>query len=188
MRPSRPRPPKSQRLFVAGSIRGIICGLDFREPLHAGGVDLGDPVLERGALNLILYLAITQGAFEGDELPFLEGLGEFGEVAPGEDAVPFGAGFVFAFVVLPAFLGCNVEDDVLFVVLSGFGFRVLPEAADEDDFVDYVESDRCVKLVDSSRFAATVTDGDKCIYRYLSAHVPTPHNEESFTFTLLCLR
>src|SRR5438067_13545097 len=28
-------------------------------------------------------------------------------------------------------------DDVLFVVLSGFGFCVLPEAADEDDFVEH---------------------------------------------------
>ena len=48
--------------------------------------------------------------------------------------MPFGAGFVVAFVVLPALLSCDVEDDVLFVVLSGFGFCVLPEAADEDDF------------------------------------------------------
>jgi hypothetical protein len=53
--------------------------------------------------------------------------------------MPFSAGFVFAFVVLPAFLGCDVEGDVLFVVLCGFGFCVLSEAADEDDFVDYVE-------------------------------------------------
>jgi hypothetical protein len=37
--------------------------------------------------------------------------------------MPFGAGFVIAFVVLPAFLGCNVEDDELTVVLSGFGKR-----------------------------------------------------------------
>jgi hypothetical protein len=32
--------------------------------------------------------------------------------------MPFGAGFVVAFVVLPAFLGCDVEDDVLTVVLT----------------------------------------------------------------------
>jgi hypothetical protein len=50
--------------------------------------------------------------------------------------MPFGAGFVIAFVVLPAFLGCDVEDDVLAIVLSGFGFCVLSEAADENDFVD----------------------------------------------------
>jgi hypothetical protein len=74
-----------------------------------------------------------------DELPLLESLGELREISPGEGAVPFGAGFVLAFVVLPAFLGCDVEDDVLFVVLSGFGFCVLSEPADEDDFVDYVE-------------------------------------------------
>jgi hypothetical protein len=41
--------------------------------------------------------------------------------------MPLGAGFVIAFVVLPAFLGCDVEDDVLAVVLSGFGFCVLSE-------------------------------------------------------------
>src|SRR5260370_41847255 len=52
--------------------------------------------------------------------------------------MPFGAGFVIALVVLPAFLGCDVEDDVLFVVLSGFGFCVLPEAADDDYFVEHV--------------------------------------------------
>ena len=51
--------------------------------------------------------------------------------------MPFGAGLVVAFVVLPAFLGCDVEDDLLAVVLSGFGFCVLSEAADEDDFVEH---------------------------------------------------
>ena len=40
--------------------------------------------------------------------------------------MPFGAGFVVAFVVLPAFLGCDVEDNVLAVVLSGFGFSFCP--------------------------------------------------------------
>src|ERR1700737_5503389 len=52
--------------------------------------------------------------------------------------MPFGAILVVALFVLPAFLGCDVEDDVLAVVLSGFGFCVLPEAADEDDFVEHV--------------------------------------------------
>jgi len=83
-------------------------------------------VLERGALNLIFDLAIPQGAFKGDELPLLEGLGELREIPPGIDAVPFGAGFVFAFVVLPAFLGCDVEDDVLLVVLSGLASAFCP--------------------------------------------------------------
>jgi hypothetical protein len=138
MRLSLSHPPESRRLFVAGSVCWIISGLDLREPLHADGVDLRDPVLERGALNLIFDLAIPQCAFKGDELPLLESLGELREIPPGKDAVPFGAGFVVAFVVLPAFLGCDVEDDVLAVVLSGFGFRVLSEAADEDDFVEHV--------------------------------------------------
>jgi hypothetical protein len=67
--------------------------------------------------------------------------------------MPFGAGFVVAFVVLPAFLGCNVEGDVLIVVLSGFGFCVLSEAADEDDFVEhgvllrFFWFDRCARRV-----------------------------------------
>src|SRR5258707_12227027 len=94
-------------------------------------------MLEGGPLDVILYLAISENAIQGDELPLLESLGELGEIPPGIDAMPFGAGFVVAFVVLPAFLGCDVEDDVLVVVLSGFGFCVLPEAADEDDFVEH---------------------------------------------------
>jgi hypothetical protein len=72
-------------------------------------MDLGDPVLEGGSLDLILilYLPIPENAFQSDELPLLESLGELGEIRPGIDAMPFGAGFVFAFVVLPAFLGCD---------------------------------------------------------------------------------
>ena len=89
------------------------------------------------ALNVIFDLAIPQSSFEGDELPLLEGLGELREIPPGIDAVPFGAGLVVAFVVLPAFLGCDVEDDVLAVVLSGFGFCILTESADEGDFVEH---------------------------------------------------
>jgi hypothetical protein len=65
-------------------------------------VDLGDPVLEGGAFGLILYLPIPESAFQGDELPLLERLGELREIATGEDAVPCGAGFVVALVVLPA--------------------------------------------------------------------------------------
>jgi hypothetical protein len=83
----------SRRLFVVGSVCWIISGLDLRESLHADGVDLRDPVLERGALNLILDLAIPQGAFKGDKLPLLESFGEVREIPPGIDAVPFGAGF-----------------------------------------------------------------------------------------------
>jgi hypothetical protein len=100
-------------------------------------MNFGYAVLERGPHNLIFDLAIPQSAFKRDEVPVLERFGEPREIPPGIDAVPFGAGFVVAFVVLPAFLGSDVEDDVLAVVLSGFGFCVLSEAADEDDFVDY---------------------------------------------------
>jgi len=84
-------------------------------------VDLGDPVLEGCPFDLILYLAIPENTFQGDELTLLERLGELREIATGVDAVPLRAGFVVAFVVLPAFLGCEVEDDVLAVILGGFG-------------------------------------------------------------------
>ena len=100
-------------------------------------MDLGDPVLEGCALDFILDLAIAEDAFKCDQLALLEGLGELREITPGIDAMPFGAGFVVSFVVLPALLGCDVEDDVLTVVLSGFGFCVLSEAADGDDFVEH---------------------------------------------------
>jgi hypothetical protein len=100
-------------------------------------VDLGDPVLEGCPVDLILDLAIAKDSFKSDELSLLEGFGELGEIPPRIDAMPFGARFVFAFVVLPAFLGCDVEDDLLTVVLSGFGSCVLSEAADEDDFVEH---------------------------------------------------
>ncbi len=119
-------------------IRRIICGLDFREPLHADGMDISDPVLERDALDLVFHLAIPENSLKRDELPLLETPGELREIPPGIDAMPFGAVLVVALVVLPAFLGCDVEDDELFVVLSGFGFRVLSEAADEDDFVEHL--------------------------------------------------
>jgi hypothetical protein len=97
-----------RRLLVVGSVRRIIGGFDFREPLHADGVDLSNPVLERGPFDFILYLAIPENAFQGDELSLLESLGELREIPPGVDAMPFGAGFVFAFVVPPALLGGDV--------------------------------------------------------------------------------
>jgi hypothetical protein len=58
--------PRSRLLFVVGSVRWIISGLDLREPLHAGGMDFGDPVLEPSALDVILNLAIPQSAFKSD--------------------------------------------------------------------------------------------------------------------------
>jgi hypothetical protein len=73
-------------------------------------MDFGYAVFERGVLGLILDLAIPQSAFKSDELSFLERLGELREIPPGIDAMPFGAGFVVAFVVLPALLGCRVRN------------------------------------------------------------------------------
>jgi hypothetical protein len=76
------------------------------------GVNFGDPVHELGALDAFLNLPIFQSALQIDELPLLERFGELGEIAPGIDAMPFGAGFVLAFVVLPALRGCDVECSV----------------------------------------------------------------------------
>ncbi len=129
--------PPSRRLLVAGSVQRIIGGFDLREPLHADGMDLRDPVFERNPLDVFFDLAILELAFEGDELTLLESAGELREMAPGIDAMPFGTVLVVAPVVLPALLGGQAEGDVLFAVLSGFGFCVLSEAADEDDFVEH---------------------------------------------------
>ncbi len=127
----------SRRLLVAGSICWIVCGLDLREPLQAGGVDLGDPVLEPGALDVVFDIAIPQSAFKDDELSLREGLGELREIAPGVDAVPFGAGLVVALVILSVLLGCEIEDGVLTVVLGCLCLCMLSEEANETDFVEH---------------------------------------------------
>jgi len=54
---SRSAHPPGRRLLVIRSVSWIISGFNFREPLHADGVDLGDPVLEGGPFDPILYLA-----------------------------------------------------------------------------------------------------------------------------------
>jgi len=100
-------------------------------------MDFSDPVPDRQAVDIFLVLAVAESAFEGDELTLLQCLGEFGEIAPGEDAVPFGAVFVVALVVLPALLGCDVENDELSVVLRCFCLCVLSEAANENDLVEH---------------------------------------------------
>ena len=130
--------PPGWRLFFGGRVRRIIGGFNLREPLHADGVDVGDPVFEGYSFDIILHLAIAENPLQGNELPLLDGPGELGEVPPGIDAVPIGAVLVISLVVLPAFLGGNVEDDILVLVLGGFGFCVLSEAADEGDFVEHV--------------------------------------------------
>jgi hypothetical protein len=63
MRLSLSHPPERRRLFVARSVRGIIGGLDLREPLHAGGMNFGDTVLQDSALDLVLDFAMPEGAF-----------------------------------------------------------------------------------------------------------------------------
>lgn len=138
--------PKGDRLAPGLQRRGlplvravgwIVSGFDFREAPHAGSVDLGDGVLERLALDIFLDRPVLDLPLQADELPLQERLGEVGEIAPGVDTVPFGAGFVLAFVVLPALAGGDAEDGVVLLVLRGFDFCILSETADEDDFVEH---------------------------------------------------
>jgi len=82
----------------------------LRKPRYARGVNLSDRVLKRRTLDLLFEFAILDLSLQADKLPLLESLGEVGEIAPGGDAVPFGAGVVFALVVLPAFARGNAED------------------------------------------------------------------------------
>jgi hypothetical protein len=63
---------------------GSSAALDLREPLHADGVDLSDPVPEGCPFDLILDLAILENAFQGDQLPLLKSLGELREISPGK--------------------------------------------------------------------------------------------------------
>lgn len=60
------------RLFVVGSVCGIIGGFDPGKPLHAGGVDLCDAVPEGRALDIVFDLAILEGSFQSNELPLLQ--------------------------------------------------------------------------------------------------------------------
>src|SRR5580698_2574588 len=114
-------------MFFTGTICWIIRGFDFREPLHARCVDLGDGVLERNALDLLRDLAILDFPFKGNELPLLKRLGEAGEIAPGVYAMPLSAVFVIALFVLPALACCQAEYNVFLVVLRGFDFCILSE-------------------------------------------------------------
>jgi hypothetical protein len=82
-------------------------------------VDLGDSVFDLLALDGFLNRAILDLPLHADELALYERLCEGGEIAPGVDAVPFGAGFVLALLVLPALAGGKVEDGVVLLVLRG---------------------------------------------------------------------
>jgi len=125
------------RLFLARPVARIVGGFDLREAPHAGSVDLSDCVLERLVLDIFLHRPVLDLPLQADELPFQKRLGEVGEIAPGVDAVPFGAGFVVALVVFPALAGGDAEDGVVLLVLRGFDFCILSETADEDDFVEH---------------------------------------------------
>jgi hypothetical protein len=127
---SNKRFAKAKRgLRLVRPVAGIVSGFDFREAPHAGSVDLGDGVLERLALDIFLDRPVLDLPLQADELALCERLGEVGEIAPGVDAVPFGAGFVLALFVLPALAGGKVEDGVVLLVLCGLGFCILSETA-----------------------------------------------------------
>ena len=96
-------------LLLVRAVGWIVGGFDLREAPHAGSVDLGDGVLERLTLDIFLDRPVLDLPLQADELPLLERLGEVGEIAPGIDAVPFGAGFVLALIVLPALAGGDAE-------------------------------------------------------------------------------
>jgi hypothetical protein len=57
-------------VVLARTVCWIFRDFDFREPLHARCVNLGDVVLERNALDLFRNLAIFDFALKGNELPF----------------------------------------------------------------------------------------------------------------------
>ena len=92
-------------------------------------MDLGDGVFDLLALDGFFDRAMLDLLLQADEPALLERLGEVGEIAPGVDAVPFGAGFVLALLVLPALAGGKVEDGVVLLVLRGFGFCIHSETA-----------------------------------------------------------
>ena len=82
-------------------------------------MDLSNGVLERIARDIFLDRPALDLPLQADELALQERLCETGEIAPGVDAVPFGAGFVLALIVLPALAGGKVEDGVVLLVLRG---------------------------------------------------------------------
>lgn len=92
---------------------------------HAGSVDLGDGVLERLSFDIFLDRPVLDLPLQADEMFLLERLGEVGEIAPGVNAVPFGAGFILALLVLPALAGGDAEDGIVLLVLRGFDFCIL---------------------------------------------------------------
>jgi hypothetical protein len=114
-------------LLLVRTVGGIVGGFDFREAPHARSVDLGDGVFEWLTLDIFLDRPVLDLPLQAEELPFQERLGEIGEIAPGVDAVPFGAGFVLALVVLPALASGKVEDGVVLLVLRCFDFCILSE-------------------------------------------------------------
>ena len=56
-------PPKAGDYSSPAPSDVIVRGLNLREPLHAVGVNLGNPVLEGCALHVVLDFAIPKGAF-----------------------------------------------------------------------------------------------------------------------------
>lgn len=95
-------------------------------------MDLGDAMLHGGPVEFFGVLAIANLAVDADELALLESLRKTRKVTPRINAVPLGAAFVIALVVLPAVLGGDAKDNVLLLVLVRLGFSVVTDATDEE--------------------------------------------------------
>jgi hypothetical protein len=76
-------------------------------------VNLRNAVFNGRSVDFFGVLAIANLAIDADELALLESLRKAGKVAPGADAVPLGAAFVVALLVLPAILGGDAQDNLL---------------------------------------------------------------------------
>lgn len=70
-------------------------------------MDFGDGVLDLLTLDGFLDRAILDLPLQADELALQGRFGEGGQIAPGLDAVPFGAGFVLALLFLPVLVDCT---------------------------------------------------------------------------------
>src|SRR6266478_3121362 len=104
------------------------------EHAEVGGDNLGG-----GALLAFFVLPFTRlnAAFEIEERTLFQILlSDFGQFAPHDDLVPFGAFLALAIFILVGFIGGHgkIRDGLAAASVAGFG--IAAQAADENDFVD----------------------------------------------------
>jgi hypothetical protein len=80
-------------------------GLNLREPLHAVGVNLGNPVLE----GCVLDSRYRKGYLRDELPPFWRISANFERLLQGKDAMPLGAVFVIAFCPSSSFPGLRCQ-------------------------------------------------------------------------------